>query len=103
MTDSIDGTALASNLCIQHHQVLQTFLHIPLGIDQTALLLLDLLLNLFALLLQILYSSRMFRFSTLATFSRLAGLACFFSHHSLLRRRLTTLLRLRSHGKGHKE
>ena len=97
VTDCIDGTALAGNLCIQNHQVLQALLDILLGIGQTALLLLDLLLYLFALLLQSLYRGRLF--GRLGALGRLLGFGFFPGGSGLLSRRLTTLLSLRCQGK----
>ena len=51
MANRIYGTTLTSNLRIQHHQVLQTFLHILLRRSQFTFLFLDLLLYLFTLFL----------------------------------------------------
>ena len=58
-TDGIYGTTLIGNLRIEHHQVLQPLLDIPLIGTQFLLLLLDLLLNLLTLTLQTLHGDRL--------------------------------------------
>ena len=104
MTDSVYSTTLAGNLRIQNHKVLQTFLDVLLRARQTSLLLLDLLLNLLALFLQGLHGGRLFdRLVGFTCSTILIGFTRLFRYHSLLGRRLTTLLCLWSKGKTQKE
>ena len=59
VTNSVNGTSLAGNLRIDDHEILQAFLDILLRGGQFALLFLDVLLYLFALLLQIIDGYRL--------------------------------------------
>ena len=57
VADGVDGATLASNLGVDHHEVLQPFLDVVLRRSQPALLFFDILLQLFALFLQVLDGS----------------------------------------------
>ena len=106
LTDGVYRAALAFNLVVEHHQVLQPTLDILFVVAQTGFLFLDFLLYLLALVLQGLHSrlGRLSRFSGLSGFTGFSGFAGFLSGRSgLLRRRLPGslfLLRIRSQGEG---
>ena len=103
LTDGVYRAALAFNLVVEHHQVLQPTLDILFVVAQTGFLFLDFLLYLLALVLQGLHS-RLGRLSGLSGFTGFSGFAGFLGGRSgLLRRWLPGsffLLRIRSQGEG---
>ena len=107
--DGVKGTTLAFYLGIDNQQVLQTLLDGLLVFAQSALLFLDLLLDLLSLVLQGLYGGLLGIRALLDGSAGLGGLTCLCSlllgHSSLLRPGLVCalLLRIGSQGKGQQQ